>query len=406
MSEEYPLLILLVGSNPLPNFLSACALRPRRVALLHTPETADAKERLKSQLKSALDDEITFVEPDPCVQDAFCARTVRRALDPLLRRRDDSEKAEPVWLNYTGGTKVMAAHARMAFSQCGGKQEQASYLDEGGEGREPRLRFDDGNSKPLSDLPAVGVTVETILALHGRRPEERKATNPAPSHEDAGSILCKVLQDLPLAAALYCEYQRLKQESPNNAVAAPFRSDRYRLDLSLDVFPTHAQLNGFGKSQERKSWYRQWYDFIGGQWLEMWVGKQIEDMKLEPRRKVAVGVKAYRGEKKYQMEIDLAVVGRYRTHFISCTTDTTKGLCKSKLFEVAVRSRQLGGDLARAALVCLADNRIANELQADIDDVWGATNTTRAFGLSDVRAWAQCGDTAANRSSLKTWLES
>jgi hypothetical protein len=106
------------------------------------------------------------------------------------------------------------------------------------------------------------------------------------------------------------------------------------------------------------------------------------------------------------LEVDVAAVRGHRSYFISCTTDTTKTRCKSKLFEVAVRSRQLGGDLSRAALVCLADEATVAALQEDIDDLWGASNTTRVFGLSDVRAWSDCDGRQPNQHRLQVWMES
>jgi len=208
-----------------------------------------------------------------------------------------------------------------------------------------------------------------------------------------------------LAAALYCERERLEDlGNPNKATSEPFRANRYGLPLSSPEFPTNEQLGALKNADEKKSWFKQWYSFIGGEWLEEWLGAQIRALELTPE--ITVGVNAYRGEKKAQLEVDVAVVRGHRSYFVSCTTDTGKPICKSKLFEVAVRSRQLGGDLARAALVCLADDRIVAALQADVDEVWGASNTTKVFGLSDVRAWSDCDSKQPNRHSLKAWLES
>lgn len=398
-------LVLLVGSNPLPNYLAACALRPSRVALVYTQETKDAKDRLRSELMRTLGEDVTFDEP--FVEDASCATKIRRVLDSLVSSDGDRE----VLLNYTGGTKVMAAHARIAFSSNGGLPEHASYLDEGDVHREARLRFDDGNSKPLSDYREIPLTLSTVLALHGitHKPRERK--NLTPTVVDAREILCKVLHDLPLADSLYCERLRLEKDEsirgkPKNALGAPFRASRYGLTLSLPEFPTNEQLNQFEKQKEKESWFKQWYKFIGGEWLEEWLGEQIRALDLASTPEITVGVDVYRGEKQAQLEVDVAVVRGHRTYFASCTTDASKHICKSKLFEVAVRSRQLGGDLARAALVCLADDRTVSALQADVDDVWGASNTTRVFGLSDVRAWSDCDGTQPHRHTLKAWLES
>ncbi|MGE3524765.1 MAG: DUF1887 family CARF protein [Gemmatimonadales bacterium] len=399
-------LILLVGSNPLPNYLAACALHPGRVVLIHTVETKDAKDRLRRALADMLDQGVTFDEPS--VEDATCTTTVRRVLDPLIQ----SDEGRDVLLNYTGGTKVMAAHARLAFCEANRKPEHASYLDEGGRDHngvdhQPRLRFDDGNSKPLSDYRHIPLTLCTVLALHGITCKRRQPRPPAPTAGDAREILCKVLADPPLAAALYCERERLEEFSnPNKATSEPFRADRYGLTLSLPEFPTNEQLGQLKNSDEKKSWFRQWYSFIGGEWLEEWLGAQVRALGLAPTTEITVGVNAYRGEKQAQLEVDVAVVRGQRSYFVSCTTETGKHICKSKLFEVAVRSRQLGGDLARAALVCLANDQTVSALQADVDDVWGASNTTKVFGLSDVRVWSDCDGKQPNRHSLKAWLES
>lgn len=394
-------LVLLVGSNPLPNYLAACALWPSRVALVYTEETRDAKDRLRRELERALGKVVKEFD-ELFVDDATCATTVRRVLDPFMRSEDGGE----VLLNYTGGTKVMAAHARLAFYEAKRKAEHASYLDEGGPDREARLRFDDGNSKSLSDYGEIPLTLATLFALHGITHKPSVPKTPAPTGEDARGILCKVLADPPLAAALYCERKRLQElGNPNKATSEPFRAERCGLTLTLPEFPTSEQLSSLGKTEEKKSWFEQWYKFIGGEWLEEWLGAQIRALALAPPPEITVGVNAYRGEKQAQLEVDVGVVRGFRSYFVSCTTDASKPVCKSKLFEVAVRSRQLGGDLARAALVCLADDRTVSALQADVDDVWGASNTTRVFGISDVRAWSDCGK-QPNRYSLKQWLES
>jgi hypothetical protein len=340
------------------------------------------------------------------VEDATCATTVRRLFDLLLSSPDDRDPSGLVALNYTGGTKVMAAHARLAFQGCGGKPQHACYLDEGGGGFEPRLRFDDGNWISLSDLE-IPLTLETVLGLHGITHKPRQAKTPAPTAADAREILCRVLVDPPLTKAIYDESRRLQElGNPNNAVSEPFQAHRYDLQISLPEFPTVEQLSHFKNRSEKESWLKQWCSFVGGGWLEEWLGAQIRALNLIPAPEITVGVNGFRGEKKAQLEVDVAIVWRYRSYFVSCTTDMGKPTCKSKLFEVAVRSRQLGGDLARAALVCLADDRTVAALQEDVNDVWGASNTTKVFGLSDIRAWSGCDGKQPNLHSMKAWLES
>jgi hypothetical protein len=402
-------LVLLVGSNPLPNYLAACALRPNSLVLVCTVETEPAKNRLKQALRTALEYLDSNAITEHIVEDAVSATAVHRAIDPLLGppQAGVSEGPPAVWLNYTGGTKVMAAHARMAFYERKIHPSLVSYLDEGGGGRQPGLRFDDGTARLLAECGSVPLNLKTILELHGITHKPRQAKDPAPTPNDAHEILCKVLQGVGLARKLYCERKRLEQfTNPSNGTNAPFRVVEHGLTLSLQEFPTDEQLRAFANRRERESWFEQWYKFIGGEWLEYWLGDQIDALKLAPAPELTVGFDAFRGERKAQNEVDIAVVRGFRSHFISCTTDSTKDLCKSKLFEVAVRSRQLGGDLARASIVCLADDKTVAALQADVDDLWGATNTTKVFGISDIRAWSECDGKQPNVHLLKEWLES
>lgn len=393
-SEKPGRLILLVGSNPLPNYLSALALKPAEIALVYTSETEVAKDRLKNELRRAPGNTFSFA----CarVKDATDATTVRRTIDQLLQRED---RDGSVWLNYTGGTKVMAAHARMAFAERGGDPARSTYLDEGSKGVAPRLRYDDGRSRSLAELEVPALNLRTVLALHGIQYKPRAALEGSPTEDDARAILCGVLRDPGLARKLYEERQRLADlKKPSTAVSAPFSPSVHGLELSIGALPESAQMS--------RKLYERWYKFIGGEWLEVWVGATLRRLVLTPPREIVVGVNAFRGEARANLEVDVAAVHGHRSYFISCTTDATKAVCKSKLFEVAVRSRQLGGDLARAALICLADEDTVAALRDDIDDLWGATNTTQVFGLEDLRSWSDCAGRQPNLHALQAWMES
>lgn len=389
-------LILLVGSNPLPNLLTARALRPERIALIHTAETKSMKNRLERILGKDFE-----IDPTDCfLKDSNNADAVRRVVETLM--------GEPgrVHLNYTGGTKVMAAHALLAFRDAEGKAENASYLDEGGTQRRPRLRFDDGNIQRLTEFPGLMVSLEEVLSLHDIRHAPREAVKPAPTSGDARTILHAVFQDINAglhlpewrSKRLYEERKRLeKSKKVKKAMEAPFRAEEFGLELSLPRVPDATGMD--------KSAFKHWYKFIGGEWLEEWVAEEIRTIGLEPEPNIMTGVNSKRGEEERELEIDIAVFRNFRTYFISCTTDATKDICKSKLFEIVVRSRHLGGDLARAALVCLADDKLVGLFRQDVADIWGASNTTRVFGLSDIRQWAGGDGAPPNRTSLQTWLE-
>jgi len=153
--------------------------------------------------------------------------------------------------------------------------------------------------------------------------------------------------------------------------------------------------------------YKKWCKFLSGGWLEIWCGTLVREVLNGSEVYVGIDCKRLNGR---QFEIDVAVVRGHRLYVISCTTDNKIGMCKSKLFEVALRARQLGGDLARSALVCLlhgGDGRgpYVAQLRQDVTDIWDAPNTPQVFGLDDLREWAGTNG-RPDTVSLKEWLES
>ncbi|HOJ62448.1 MAG TPA: hypothetical protein PK878_19380 [bacterium] len=379
-------LLLLVGSNPLPNYLVSLILKPESVCLFYTPETAPVKKRLAEMLKRKLArSQPKLSLSEKCIKDAANAGEVSAAF---------SSFSPGAHLNYTGGTKVMAAHARMAFGVQRGTNKQASYLDE----RRGVLRFDDGYEIDLSQ-ERLELTFSDILALHGIETiPEKDPPQPAPTMEDTQLIAKAVLKQPDRAKKLY----KIHRSNGDRCTCSKAKENPERIrdliecELSVPEVP--------GKDWNNRT-FKDWCDFLGGEWLEMWCQDLIAPLTTE----IHQGINCRRDSGR-EFEIDLALVWGYRLYVISCTTDTTLGMCKSKLFEVAMRARQLGGDLARSALVSLLDGRNAkgsyiDQLRNDAAEVWEAPNPPRAFGLDDLKEWAGIQG-QPNISSLMEWLDS
>ena len=378
-------LILLVGSNPLPNFFTALVLKPESVLFLYSPETEQVKDNLKQKIQ-AKHPNVSLEEM--CIENATNAAGVRSVLTSIH---------DGAHLHYTGGTKIMAAHARIAFLNAGGGDDHASYLDE----RRGVLLFDDGYEIDLASQNII-LTIDDILELHGIErmvpKDEKPQSTHLPTDPDAAAVAKAVLGDPDLADKLYNFHRKNgKRCSFNVAKENPI--------------PLSESVDGFSASQlPEKEWnkktYEKWCDFLGGGWLEAWCGNSAQTIVSDAE--VAVGVDCKLKDR--QIEIDLTIVRGHRLYVISCTTHTKIGLCKSKLFEVALRARQLGGDLARSALVSLlhgADSRGAfvDQLRNDVADIWDAPNTPRVFGLDDLKEWMGT-DGRPNADSLREWLDS
>lgn len=169
------LLVLLVGSNPLPNYISALILEPQSVQFLYTEQT----KRIKNSLKAALKNKFSSL----AFKDTYVGKD-----------GSNVQEVEKVWrrispdahLNYTGGTKIMAAHSRMAFRSIGGGDARASYLDE----RNDALRFDDGDEADLAEA-GLEISLDELLSLHqiSKRPSAKERPTVSESMTIADSVL-------------------------------------------------------------------------------------------------------------------------------------------------------------------------------------------------------------------------
>jgi len=381
-------LILLVGSNPLPNYLAAQLLKPKSLSFIYSPET----EQVKNYLKKVLENMDSDIE-EKGIADATDPKCVRGRVQECLG------EGSRVHLHYSGGTKVMATHARMQFREAGYDDRHASYLDE----RRGVLRFDDGYEISLADHN-LRLTMDLIVGLHGiERKDRGDSVEQAPTAEDAEKIAKNVFACTELARKLYdIHRENGKRVGLEKAKENPIPLSRF---IPKD---DEFSISNIPEADWNKRTYKKWLDFLGGGWLEQWVGEIIKGC-LAGEGEVEIGV-YFRRANGREFEIDVSVVRNHRFYLVSCTTDIKLTLCKSKLFEIAMRARQLGGDLARSALVCLLQGSndkgaYVEQLRSDVADIWNAPNTPRGFGLDDLKEWAGI-DSAPDCRTLREWFNS
>jgi len=349
---EVKKLILLIGSNPMPNFLSVLIFKPNKAYFCYTPET----EMIKKRLKDVLQKNCAFDSEEIYISDAGDPKEVRKAFKKI--KIDES-----TYLNYTGGTKVMSAHIRMLFNELGGQESQAFYIYD----RDKIVRFDNGK-KILFENTNLKLRTEDILSLHNIRLENKK--NPSQEEIDLSRKIASFI--------LSSDEEDIKENKKEETLKSKFKEKYLKIPESF---------------------------FRRGDWLEVWTGNIIESIITDdPNSSIHIALNCKRENRS--LEIDIATIYKHRIYIVSCTTAHKLERCKGKLFEVALRARQLGGDLARSALVCLLYGQdekglYINQLRKDISDLWDAPNTPRVFGLDDLREWIN-----GRLHSLKEWLES
>jgi hypothetical protein len=376
-------LFLLVGENPLPNYVAAKLLvREKGIAhLVYSTRTKPEYDNLVKVLKA----EGIKTQPVSLGQSEADGNEIQNQINKVLK-----PKGQPIpgriGLNYTGGTKAMAVHAYQAIQSFDSPSKESkvfSYLDS----RSLKLFVDGHRSEPVGLAVQPPPSLNTLLQLHNLSKIREPITQPQltqaafsfvaefkkVSNSGSGNSFdvkqwkhwCKesfkkekrsdgrwkdeneLSKELSLNAfeSVPQEFRRILRENLQSA-----NDSQLRIDIARDRL-THPALG-----------LTYIYHWLGGGWLEDYVLYQIQAIsKDKPKyqiRETFMSLTIRDPEKSWkreQFEFDVGFLIDYQLFAISCTTSSSHDTCKQKLFEAQLRARQLGGDEARVALVSCYD---------------------------------------------------
>lgn len=358
-------LLLLVGSSPLPNLIAILALRPPELALICSEDTADQTRILVEAARKATggsyEPQVRSFGPTKCIKltNPFSASAIRSDL-----RCFEKELSKYI-LFYTGGTKAMAVHSYQAWA---GKQDKACYLSD----RSASIIFDDG--REISIRNAVNLDIDTLARLHGLEFYRNRIPEPILSER--------------LDSPEYSDSFAKLKAALTTRISEPYdtASQAHDDDGESNLNPV---TNG------------TWFECVVASFLVR-AASEIGDRNSQTFRDLK-GLLPQGNGKQLEFQLDAAQLAGTRLYAVSCTTSRKRSSTKLKIFEVVERSRQIGGDLARAAVVTLHDDEVeCARLQAEAQRAWlGDQVVPRIFGEADVYAWHQ-GDL----TSLIDWLKS
>lgn len=339
MNYQTDFLFLLVGSNPLPNFVSAMLLAKKggKVILLHTAKTG----QVAANLKDAIDHRKMGITVEPREIDTKCSDRILREMESIL---EEMGRESSVGLNYTGGTKAMSVHT---FRAVGNAFDEAvfSYLD----ARALSLVIDTKGelTKEIGVGQACPVELEEMLALHGFRRYSSKQELTQPD-------FCKVLaEEVSSNIEAYKDWKKWLEGSEGEAnrgwlETLPTKEEYPELAKVIDAI---SKICGGKPSPELfakglgKDKLNSCKEFLGGTWLEEYtycsVRQLAEDLNLKD---LTFGIKPTPNSKKPQkFESDVVFIRGYQLYVVSCKASTKKSYSKLGLFEAFTRARQLGG---------------------------------------------------------------
>lgn len=410
-------LFLLVGTNPLPNWVAA-RLLTRLNAQVHLLCTSDVSEQTR-RLKEALQRDpahplsVDWIETDGAderkIYDAVrrMAEEVRKELEKAWQ----DKKKSSIGLNYTGGTKMMSVHAHHALRDVFAdlpreRQPVFSYLHAG----DLEMKFDSASGQQpvdVSTLPAACLSAEMLFCLQSDLKKFRYET--VPKGVDAARGLAAIHSHEVGQYLWRNRYRELAQSKPGTQSFLPTetafqqaieeslnisakklnpRAQSNLLQLMMDGYQqllTGFHVSGGSSLEEVVQQNRQDFqdvralaNWFNGLWLEHFTLAQLQackDVKWNPDGPITNAI--VMSESGFDFQTDVMALRGYQLFYFSCFTGSDVMTTKLKLLEAMVRATQFGGDEARAAVVSGVDDytRVCQQAGAD----WAQGRTRGQF---------------------------
>jgi hypothetical protein len=431
------ILVLLIGTNPLPNYIVGSYLRKNynKFVLIYSEgndeinqsSTADYAEKLEKHLNLN----------DNCVLLPLSDISDPNEIKKDLKDKFPDKNIDEVHLNYTGGTKTMVVHVYNFLKEKFGNKFNASYLD----ARSYKLIYnnkkgDDVNLK-VNLKDKIKIDINTLLSIHLYDENvsfeindtyiyKRKFTNSFDNISQGIENAIKNGKDEKFIKWLEDPFRKIfkgpdkilenkvkfKQHidnlSKNNDLSPINKFNNCTPDFIwgiLNAFPEDKRIN-----DKRNLWIpddniikkvfsdriKDTVEFLDGKWFEWYVYSQIKNKllnrelnrELKEGEHFGISLKAQKG-KSPNFELDIFIINGYQLVGISLTTSKRQGDCKLKGFEVIHRVRQIGGDESKAILITGMESSKKDDLQKDLSYVTGtAEDKIIVFGIDD---WADIG---------------
>lgn len=408
-------LFLLIGENPLPNYVAARLLLNEQGGTPYLVHTTDTEEQAKRLAKILCEERHGFntaqlVSLQDYESDAY-------HIQDEICRKINSLKNGRLGLNYTGGTKAMAVHAHRALFSQDRPDTVFSYLDS----RRLEMCIDQENDERIHKKVSLNLSLEDVFRLHV--PSLKHPPTIKPILPEVVKVLAGATKEWSMWVSSVLLPAAKKKKSSGELGKWESKTKLSNLSLSLEGLPQKIidglRVQNFIKDDgllslqnfQRIGQFKEVVDvceWLAGKWLEHYVLEQIKAIKETSKEQffqkygINLSVPNVSDNSDYlevihdygmsfnvpivsgssdDFEFDVAFMRSYQLFAISCTTDAKKSLCKEKLFEAYLRADQLGGSEARVALVCCFDepNKLKAELEVAIKD-----RKVAVFGREDI----------------------
>lgn len=401
MEINFNHLLLLIGTNPLPNYVTASYFLDKNdslsdITLIHTKDTFDIARRLAQILKKI----------KPKVSHHLCGLT---DIGNAVKMRDELREQIPFQggdvfhLNYTGGTKNMSVQTYLAVYDATDFTETTfSYLD----AHDFKLKYDNGKMTTQDLRASIDIDFKDLLFLH-----DCQATDPD-DHIDwskANDIIKAFLEhhqifdfigwkNSVIREIFYKNEKLFKPDAVSLADLKPEHPFFPQVEKLIAQFPEEQawKFDAEGNLEipdtreefkKGKGRFAKGIFYLDGGWLEYYIFKLIEDQVREEKLDFEIlnNRRIFKGQAKKDFEIDIMILNGYQLYGISATTTTREFLCKSKAFEIYHRTHQIGGDEARALLISPLAEDVKIKIEQDLETDTGGQAKLKIMGIRDLK---------------------
>lgn len=354
-------IFILVGTNPIPCYISALYLlryyhSDRELYLVCSTDDPQIKQAGTCPVGKLIMNQILVSYPDlgiylKEISDVASNEAIARALKGCYADSDD------IHLNYTGGTKSMAAIAYNILKDH--PDFSSSYLD----GRR-HIMIMDGMPDSGDDLRQkdyLKLDMEKVISLHGKDGFKEK-----PIDTKFNRLLDEIVNLLKARNidTIYC------RKNPQKNTLDKLKEEEEKVRQARDDLKIKS---GIWSSKNKEKDINK---FIDGLWLEQYLRNELNSVEHK-------GVDIYFDvEKNNDCQLDLIAIYGYQMTLISVTTDANRPMCKLKAFEAIHRASQLGGDEAKTIMVTFMPE--PQTLEETIGASFGSlVPGFKAFGIND-----------------------
>lgn len=377
---DFEHLILLVGTNPLPNYVVAKFFlkkneKLKNIWFVYSKETTPVMDRLFEGINKIVKEE---------GKDITCNKVYLKDIFKVYDIRETFEKdclnkigvIEKFHFNYTGGTKMMAVQVYMLIVEryLGISPKSFSYLD-----AKNHIITDDADA-PLNvsgDLrKEVNISFEELITLH----DCEKQTDPwSDTTERALSAIKEEIQTDKKKLITIFENVQSKKEIGKTRIT--FFKDHVLPQFAADDSQISASHNKPNNASNKDI---EWF-FGSGRWLEHYISLVLkQNMPNNPLKNNMYLKRNIRSSTSKTFELDVITLNGYQVCAVSCTMTDNEYVCKLKALEIRHRATQMGGDEAKAILICFLDRKKILELRDDISKDFGTTNPILILGVKDL----------------------